>query len=322
MEKYKVSIIIPIYNVEKYIHRCVNSILEQTYSNIEIILVNDGSTDNCPKVCDIYEKKDNRIKVIHKNNGGLSSARNKGLDIATGEYIAFVDGDDYIHKNMIGELTNVAENNEVDIVHCNFEMVDEEGNIIKCKNRTYKEEKTLNSYETICGHVIDYKVKVMAWNKLYKSELFKNLRFEEGYVYEDELLFPKIISKSNKNIILNKKLYFYVYAPQSITKGDITINKIISKKYLINFFEEFYLEKYPELMRHIYMLICLICIDCIKQIKVSKNLNDKDKEIRYFRNEYLTFYVKMNKYKSNNYLPLKKEIYSFISYISLRLKDI
>ena len=115
-----ISIIIPIYNVEKYLHCCINSVIRQTYKNLEIILIDDGSPDNCGKICDEYAKKDNRIKVIHKENGGLSSARNAGLDIAKGEYISFVDSDDYVAENFIEKLYKLCKENDADIAECDF----------------------------------------------------------------------------------------------------------------------------------------------------------------------------------------------------------
>ncbi len=204
----KVSIIVPIFNVENRLYKCIDSIIAQTYKNLEIILVDDGSSDSCPSICDKYNKEDNRVVVIHKQNGGLSSARNVGLDIATGDYICFVDGDDYINPNMIETLVYTAIKEAADIVHCDFECVDQEGNILDIAKRGYDKICSFNAYETICGYVKDYKVKVVSWNKLYNRHLFDNLRFDEGYVYEDELIFPKLISKSKKNIILNEKLYY------------------------------------------------------------------------------------------------------------------
>ena len=323
MNNYKVSIIVPIYNVEKNIYRCIESIIKQTYTNIEIILVDDGSLDNCPKICDEYAKEDSRIKVIHKKNGGLSTARNSGLDIASGEYILFVDGDDYIHESTVEILIEKAIINNVDIVHFNFKSVDEEGNEIEIKNKDLDNNKILTSYETLCGYVKEYKIKVMAWNKLYKSDLFKNLRFDEGYVYEDELIFPKIISKSKINYTINDKLYYYVNVPTSITKGSLTKNKVKSKEYLIKFLEEYYTNNYPELIRHIYIAICFICISTIRQIKNSNKLDTiyKLENIKKFEEIYVNTYSKIIKLKKYKLVSLKKEIVCLLNYIIILLKN-
>ncbi|CUQ11676.1 Hyaluronan synthase [Turicibacter sanguinis] len=318
----KVSIIVPIYNVEKRIHKCIESIINQTYGNLEIILVNDGSSDNCPFICNMYEIKDDRVTVIHKQNGGLSSARNAGLNIATGDYICFIDGDDYINSNMIEILVNHAIKENADIVHCDFECIDEEGKVLHIKNRGYNNKKYFDGYETICGYVKKYKVKVVAWNKLYKRELFDNLRFDEGYVYEDELIFPKLISRSKRNIILNKKLYYYVYSPQGITKSKLNINKIKSKKKLICFLEEYYLENYPELMNHIYITLCLICFDMIKQIKQNDQIVNSSIEIEWFKEKYLEIYQRRKKEKKFiKRAPLKKELFCYLVYKFLKLKE-
>lgn len=320
MEKLKISIIVPIYKVEQYIHKCLDSILRQSYQNLEVILVDDESPDECPLICDEYAKKDKRVRVIHKKNGGVASSRNKGLDLATGDYIGFVDGDDYIDEKMFEQLINVAIDRKADIVHCDFQMVDKEGNEINYKNRVFNSEKILSNYETLCEHVINYRVKVMLWNKLYKKEIFDGLRFNEEYVHEDEILFPEIISRSNKNVILKEKLYFYVHAPEGITKGEVTRNKIESKKYLMIYLEKFYLEKYPELMRHIYLSICFTCIGCIRDVERAEKIEDKFGYIEYFRKVYMSSYIKMQRYKFSFNIPVKKELFCLLMYIGLKLK--
>lgn len=325
MEKYKVSIIIPIYNVEKYINKCIQSIIDQTYSNLEIILVDDGSIDRCSKICDEYANKDKRIKVIHKQNGGLSSARNIGIDISSGEYILFIDADDYIHESTVEILIKKAISKNADIVHFNFQYVDEEGNKINIKNKNLDDNKILNSYETICEYA-KKSIIVMACTKLYKRELFDGLRFDEGYVYEDELIFPKIIYKSKINYMINDKLYYYVNRESSITKSNLTNNKIESKKKLIRFLEEFYLENYPELMRYIYIKIYFICSSTIKEIKKSNRLDNKNKIkiTEYFYKKILEIYPKISTHKKVKDIPLKKELYCFfyhkyIKYIKIWL---
>lgn len=318
MENNKVSIIVPIYNTEKYLKRCIESIINQTYSNLEVILVNDGSTDDSIKICKEYAKKDSRIILVNKENGGLSDARNKGLDLATGEYISFVDGDDFIHISMIEELIKVSEAENADIVHCDYEVVDEQGNILGINNKTYAEDKKLNAEEAIAGHIIEYKIKVVAWNKLYKKELFKELRFKKGYIYEDEFLFPQIISLSKKNIYLNKKLYFYVSCCGSITKSKMNLNKIKSNKELMKFKEEFYMKKYLQYMRHIYMSNCMMCYNIVKQIKLQGETEKYSKEILYFNNTYKAYYEKMIKTSFCKKIIYKKELFCLINYLFIK----
>ena len=143
----KISIIVPIYNVEKYLRKCIDSILNQSYDNLQIILVDDGSPDNCPKICDEYLNKDNRIQVIHKSNGGLSSARNAGIKVANGKYIAFIDSDDYIELNMIEKLVNAIEKSNADLCICGIRWVNKDGTLFTkvakspIKNIVYDDDK-------------------------------------------------------------------------------------------------------------------------------------------------------------------------------------
>ena len=180
-----ISIIVPVYKVEKQLNKCIESILNQTFKDYELILVDDGSPDNCGHICDEYEKKDSRIKVIHKKNGGLSDARNAGLDIALGKYIGFVDSDDIIHPQMYEKLYNCINKSNLDIVQCKFKRFKsiEEINInISDSELNFKE---YNSQDAIIDLIDNNKINVNAWNKLYKRELFQNERYPKGKIHED-----------------------------------------------------------------------------------------------------------------------------------------
>lgn len=264
-----ISIIVPVYNVEKYLNRCLDSILNQIFTDFELILVDDGSTDNSGIICDEYKTKDNRIKVIHKENGGLSSARNAGLDIARGRYIGFVDSDDFISKDMYQILYNEAEKNKADMIMCEFKKVDK--NYEAINNNLYKKSdiKLLKKDEILEDMYSDmYDIYVVSWNKLYDKELFLNLRFPLGKVNEDEFLAHELIYRSKKIIFANKILYYYVQRVNSIMSSsfnekrldilDAYINRInFSKRvgcrklriqteyYFINrFFRYFFIAKY------------------------------------------------------------------------------
>ena len=211
----KISIIIPIYNVEKYLERCINSIINQTYSNIEILLIDDGSTDSSPTICDNYQKKDNRIKVIHKQNGGLSDARNKGIEIATGEYLIFIDSDDYIEKNMVEVLYNDLIKNNADISICDY-------------IKEYSDKKEIDNFDkkyfVISGNdkynylYNEYSIRtIVAWNKIYKKELFKEIRYEKGKVHEDEFIIHELLNKAKKISYVLEPLYHYIQRDNSIT---------------------------------------------------------------------------------------------------------
>lgn len=210
-----ITIIVPVYNVEKYLTKCVNSILEQTYKNLEIILVDDGSPDKCPQICDEYAKKDNRIKVIHKNNGGLSDARNKGLDMATGKYISFVDSDDYIDKKMIEKLYNNLLKNEADISICNIYKIYPNGTKIK-KNLPQSEITVSDEEKYIYTYNKYGMITVTAWSKLYKKEIFTNIRYPLGKIHEDEYIIFDILKKANKISYFDEALYYYLQRTESI----------------------------------------------------------------------------------------------------------
>lgn len=212
-----ISIIVPIYKVEQYINKCIDSIINQTYQNLEIILVDDGSPDNCGNICDEYEKKDNRIKVIHKKNGGLSDARNAGIKIAKGEYIGFVDSDDFINTEMYKKLYDIIRKYDADIAVCELKrFYDEEkiGEQAK-KNNTvlYTQEEFLKKFFKIGSQSIEY----YAHTKLYKKSMIENEQYPVGLTSEDVLGTYKAILKAKKIVKTTDELYYYRYNAQSIT---------------------------------------------------------------------------------------------------------
>ena len=223
----EISIIVPVYNVEKYLENCIESILNQTFKDFELILVDDGSTDNSGKICDIYEKKDSRIKVIHKNNGGLSSARNAGIDIAGSKYIGFVDSDDSIHPKMYEILYDLQQIYDVDISMCSFKKIYEN---IDVRNK-YVEKLQITEMDNIkaINNLYNSDIRldlIVAWNKLYKKELFNNIRFELGRLHEDEFIIHKILYKSKRLVHINRELYYYLQREGSIM-SNISLNSRI-----------------------------------------------------------------------------------------------
>ena len=175
-----ISVVIPVYNVKPYLERCINSVVNQTYKNLEIILVDDGSTDGSDKICDDYSKKYKNIEVIHKKNGGLSDARNVGIENAHGQYIQFIDSDDYVNNKMIEILYNNLKNTNSDISVCRPYSF---SNVSEIKD--YKIEENLVEYEGIDilkNMYNDYLVTVVAWNKLYKKSIFNKIRYPKGRI--------------------------------------------------------------------------------------------------------------------------------------------
>ncbi|MDR2790731.1 MAG: glycosyltransferase [Campylobacteraceae bacterium] len=214
-----VSVIVPIYNVEVYLKKCVDSIINQTHKNLEIILVDDGSPDNCGKICDEYAAKDKRIRVIHKPNGGLGDARNAGLDIAKGEYIAFVDSDDYIAENAYEELINTAKKEAADIVISGFYYVKKSGIFLYEKSL-----EGLNKEEILYQFLSDnYHSSVC--NKFFKAKLFKELRFT-AIRFEDLFIMPSLILAAKKISFTPKAYYYYLHTNEtSLTSSKDARNK-------------------------------------------------------------------------------------------------
>lgn len=210
-----VSIIVPIYKVEPYLDQCVQSIVDQTYKNLEIILVDDGSPDHCPTMCDAWAEKDNRIRVIHKENGGFSSARNAGLNAATGDYIQFVDSDDWILPDMTAALVSCAVKENADVVRCGYcEYVDGDTQEICTNSQTYCPEYN----KLVIDIMNDGLMSGAVWNKLYKRSVLNGMRFRPGYS-EDILFNYCVIQKKPKMVYMTGTYYVYRVNRASVTNS-------------------------------------------------------------------------------------------------------
>ncbi|HEM4990282.1 TPA: glycosyltransferase [Streptococcus suis] len=231
-----VSVIVPVYNVEKYLSQCLDSIIHQTYKNLEIILVNDGSTDGSGKICDDYAAKDGRIKVIHQENGGLSDARNKGLDLMTGQFVTFVDSDDYLENNCIHTLYTYACTCKTDISIGKFIEFEENTSQFLFHNHL----NNGNKIEFLTGdqclerhHKYFLGIFVTAWAKLYRTSLFndsnpcKSIRYPLGVLHEDQYTTHKLFFKSNKIVFVNDYLYVYRVRENSITNTLLSDKRIM-----------------------------------------------------------------------------------------------
>ena len=211
-----VSIIIPIYNVEHYLCKCIDSVLAQTYKDIEVILVDDGSPDACPQICDEYSKTDRRIKVIHKENGGLSSARNAGLDIAMGEYIMFVDSDDWILPEMVANMLKKLQDVQADMCLCGLNRVNEKNEKLSSVSYSDTVLTKHDAYELLVqGNV----VFIVACAKLYRRHIFDELRFHEGKIHEDEFISHHVIGKCNRIVSVKMPYYQYLQRNGSIIRS-------------------------------------------------------------------------------------------------------
>lgn len=196
-----VSVIVPVYKVERYIRKCIDSILKQSFTDFELILVDDGSPDKCGEICDEYAAKDKRIKVIHKKNGGLSDARNAGLDYATGGYICFIDSDDWIHKDLLKDNLERLVSENADVIIFNYVEVFKETSVERLVVKTDNGEKYDRLYYFS-------QAPVMVWCKLYRAHIWKKLRFPVGLKHEDDYTMPYVVTSANK-IVTNEKAYYY-----------------------------------------------------------------------------------------------------------------
>lgn len=303
-----ISVIVPIYNVEKYLTKCIESIINQTYKNLEIILVDDGSPDNCPIICDEYAKKDSRIKVIHKKNGGLSDARNVGLNIAAGEYIMFIDSDDFVEIDMMESMMNNMINSNVDLVVCNIKYIYDNSEKVKYN----QEDKILDKYEAMQEYIKDGIVQAVAWNKLYKRNLINGMRYKVGKINEDEFFTYKIVDRTNKIYYNSKPFYNYVQRNTSIM-GSYSIKRLdaVEASYeRLNFIKERYPELYVEEKKN-FINLCIFNYEMI-----LKNINiDCDKNGR----NILKYYINKIKFKKNELSTycLKDKIKILMSKVSL-----
>lgn len=213
-----ISIIVPVYKVEKYLDECVNSLVTQTYNNIEIILVNDGSPDRSPEICEKWKKKDNRIIVLNKENGGQSDARNAGMRVAKGNYFIFVDSDDYVSKNYVEYLYGMLEKSGADIAIGNAGRFSEDSKLdIKQTDMNYF--LTLNSIETIQDFLYEKHITTSINSKIYKKELFEDIEFPKGKKYEDLYTLYKIVAKCHNIVYGNQLIYFYRLRSDSTIGG-------------------------------------------------------------------------------------------------------
>ena len=276
-----VTIVVPIYNVEKYLDRCIKSITSQTYKNIEILLVNDGSPDNSDKIMEKWRKKDKRIKCLYKENGGLSDARNYAINRAKGKYICFIDSDDYIDEYYVEKLYNEMIKNDAEITWCNFNTVNDNGKT----GEIIQNEEDLWSFEM-----------PSACNKLFLKDLFikNNIEFPKGVWYEDLATTPRLFFKAKKVAFVNECLYNYYFNAESITKT--YCKKAMDVKKVLEIDYDFCLEnnllsneKIYEILEYMFLYSEL---NTAFRASMAKDLKIKDiKEFTYFcESKFKTIY--------------------------------
>lgn len=306
MKNKKISVIIPVFNSDKFLNKCLDSVLNQTYTNLEIIVVNDGSTDSSARICDEYASKDKRVKVIHKDNEGVSIARNTALDFATGDYISLIDSDDYIDYDFYEKLLNSLTTNSADIALCKYTL-DFENDIVK----PIEPGLELFANEHNIKYLFTDKNKVNAYlcRGLFDIKLFENERYDESIKYMEDLhLFIRLINKSNKITHINDYLYHYYQNPNSAThklSKDRINNQIFGLKKCIELLENKNQNEYAATLKYeIYIAALYFYIfygDKKTALSYGKEYNTEENYLAY----------------SNNHEEFKSNIKGFLSHNKL-----
>lgn len=274
MQQPLISVIVPIYNVEDYLDRCVESIVNQTYRNLEVILVDDGSPDNCPKICDKWADKDNRIKVVHKENGGLSDARNAGMAFATGDVVSFIDSDDWIELNMYETMLNQMEKDDSDIVSCGVKWVEEDGTVIR--DITVSKNEVLNTHSAMKELINDNKFKQHVWNKIYKYDLIKNIPFEKGKYHEDVFWSYQIVGLAEKISVVIASFYYYVQRSNSIMGEGFSakrLDALVANRLRCEYIKKNFPELYDNAL-YVYIGSCHYQLQAAIRTKQSREVID------------------------------------------------
>lgn len=294
MKEELISVIVPVYNVEKYLEKCVKSIINQTYKNLEIILVDDGATDNSGKICDELSKTDSRIKVIHKENGGLSDARNFGLDIATGEYIAFIDSDDFLKEDFYEYLVNLKNETNSDIIECNFIKVYEDD--LEIFEFPIKNEEAIittgnkGALELLMSDDDEISTNsVVVWNKLYKRDLFDDIRFPKGKTHEDQFTTYRLLAKCNKFTTSSRLAYGYFQRKTSIVNKTFNIKRFDTFEAFENFlafFEKKDFYDFKEKILRRYLKTAINFKKLIVKLEGAERIELEERLTKLFEDKY------------------------------------
>lgn len=307
-----ISVIVPVYKVEDYLEHCVESITNQTYQNLEIILVDDGSPDGCPALCDKWTQKDRRVKVIHSKNGGSARARNLALEIANGEYVAFCDADDVMHPEMLEILHRVSVEERADIVECMYS--DLIGDVFSDFKGELKTE-IYDSQSALEGNISGAYFGQVIWNKIYRAESIGKVRFIENKMIDDEFWTYRVIGNANKLAKINRKLYFYRQQDQSVMHRPYSEERLAAVEAHVNR-HEFIMMKYPRLVDH---SLLRLWFDCRYHGQMSeKYLSEKEtkRNYAYLKKVLKKYPLRFPEMKSQ---PLKEKVWLVMEMVSLPL---
>lgn len=270
-----ISVILPIYNVEAYLPRCIESVCRQTYRNLEIILVDDGSLDSCKEICEKYSQKDQRIKVLHKTNGGLSDARNKGVEIAKGQYITFIDSDDYVTEDYVEYLYSLIKKYNTHMALCTHTVVFESGKKIVYGNET---DEKLSSEICLERMLYDDVINTSAWAKLYETEMVRQFPYPVGKLFEDIATTYKFFIESGEIACGYKSQYYYMIRSTSIVNQEFNINKLDLLE-MTDGMAKVVGEKYPQLCKAIKRRQVYARFSTLNQMQNVTGYNKEKREI-------------------------------------------
>ena len=308
-EKNLISVIIPVYNMEKYLTVCIESLLNQSYKEFEVILVNDGSTDSSELICRRYEKEEDKIHVVKKENGGLSSARNFGMKFAQGRYITFIDSDDYVGRDYLKVLIDTLLYYDSDISICeSIKFFDGQEINTDIDRHNVKNYDNIAAFKAFCYQ----RIPITAWGKLYKIELFKNIEFPEGFIYEDVGTTYKLFLNAKK-ISYNDSVQYYYYQRAGSIMGTAFSSKNMDRYYLSLVFKEYITENYSMVLNACYTRIFLddlmLLRDCPFTHEYMEYIEIIKEDIKQYRKKVLF----------NSEAGLRIRSMAFLSFGSLRI---
>ncbi len=292
-----VSIIVPVYNVEKYLDRCIKSIVKQTYNNLEIVLVDDGSQDQCPQICDWWAEKDKRIKVVHKSNGGLSDARNAGMEIATGDYIAFVDSDDWIEEDLYRILLDAIKATNSDIACCKFRRIGENFKQASSMANDSGAYELFDTKESLLELITENKIQQVVWNKLYRKNVISDIEFAVGKCNEDDFWTYQVLGKAYRVVSVDVTGYYYWQRNNSIMGVSYSPRRLDAVEAKIC--RQVYLEKYfPELNFAGKRDLLYTCLYHGQMLMKHMSSSDREDAMLWLEKTFITYGI--NNQEKNN----------------------
>lgn len=299
-----ISVIVPVYNVEQYLDRCLTSLVRQTYSDLQIILVDDGSTDGCAGMCDAWAKKDPRILTVHQSNQGLSEARNAGLRLATGRYLAFVDSDDFVEPNMYRYMVEAMERTGSDIAACGrYRFDNETGN--RRIMHTCRKESVFSTEEAIGALLCGGEMEETVWDKVFKAELFRGISFPKGEINEDIAVTPEVFAGADRIVGVDRAFYYYCINSGSITHRPFGEKKLVVAKHISDT-SEYIRGHFPSLEQSLRVFRARYSISQLFAFYQKKELKEQYKE--YYRFYRQNIRESWWAYIRSGQVPLKRKI--------------